>query len=305
MHVLSVKGILQYASPPFLRALEYTQDEIVGHHVEKIAHPQDLIPVTRELKEASIPMASLQAGSLRMQKTLNLLFRVKRKHSGMIWIESTGRLLVEPGKSRKSIVFSGRLRTLPELTWDAIERSGGLGRMKALDDRSCFWIRVSTATGLIISAETAVHSILGTTSDDLVGTPLRHILTAEENGQRAIDAINSCSTRKSGEYPVIVDTTLRSGVTGVLTPVDMVLYPPTSSLAPPPPPPFLMVQFRIRSPSSFAPRKGLKVVTAPSNEAVYHELRFKSDTNWNYEAETIRQNNEMMTEKIEELIGPK
>jgi len=51
---------------------------------------------------------------------------VRRKYSGYIWLECNGRLYVEQGKGRKSVVLTGRKRQMPRLAWSTIAQAGGL-----------------------------------------------------------------------------------------------------------------------------------------------------------------------------------
>ncbi|KIJ38881.1 hypothetical protein M422DRAFT_258287 [Sphaerobolus stellatus SS14] len=65
IHVLSLKGSLLYVSPAITRVLGYTASELVGRSISDLCHPADIVPVMRELKEAS--SASAGAGSVPAQ----------------------------------------------------------------------------------------------------------------------------------------------------------------------------------------------------------------------------------------------
>ena len=71
--------------------LEYDPSELVGQTISSICHPSDIVPVMRELKEAGNTPHSY----------VNLLYRIRRKHSGYVWMEAQGRLHVDQGKGRK------------------------------------------------------------------------------------------------------------------------------------------------------------------------------------------------------------
>ena len=61
----------------------------------------------RELKESSVP--DTVTGSRR---TVDLLFRARSNSKGYVWVESRGRLHVEPGKGREAIILNGRARPM-------------------------------------------------------------------------------------------------------------------------------------------------------------------------------------------------
>jgi PAS domain S-box-containing protein len=82
VHVLSLKGSLLYVSPSAKRLLEYEPNELVGKTLSSFCHPSDIVAVLRELKES---------GS-GMHPHVNLVFRIRRKHSGYMWIEAQGKL---------------------------------------------------------------------------------------------------------------------------------------------------------------------------------------------------------------------
>jgi len=169
IHVLSLKGSFLYVSPSVRHILEYEPEELIGKSISDVTHPSDIVPVMRELKESSTIVQSGNHGG-SVQKTVNLLLRVRRKTSGYVWIESQGRLHVEPGKGRKAIILSGRKKEVPRLQWSSIARTGGLG------DRE-FWVQISV-DGLVLVASAGVSEIMGYTPDEFLGTNLivDHIL---------------------------------------------------------------------------------------------------------------------------------
>ncbi|KAG9095836.1 blue light receptor [Ceratobasidium sp. 370] len=169
IHVLSLKGSFLYVSPSVRHILEYEPEELIGKSISDVTHPSDIVPVMRELKESSTIVPSGNHGG-SVQKTVNLLLRVRRKTSGYVWIESQGRLHVEPGKGRKAIILSGRKKEVPRLQWSSIARAGGLGDKE-------FWVQISV-DGLVLVASTGVHEIMGYTPDEFLGTNLivDHIL---------------------------------------------------------------------------------------------------------------------------------
>ncbi|KAM3451181.1 hypothetical protein MY5147_009145 [Beauveria neobassiana] len=80
IQVLSLKGLFLYLSPACKRVLEYDAAELVGNSLSSICHPSDIVPVTRELKDATTG------------DQVNIVFRIRRKQSGYTWFESHGSL---------------------------------------------------------------------------------------------------------------------------------------------------------------------------------------------------------------------
>jgi PAS domain-containing protein len=158
IHVVSLKGNFLYVAPSVRRVLGYEPEEMVGGSISDYAHPEDVVPLMRELKEGSATglaavsatsssgdsgegggntaatdqssssHAVAMAGNMQMApRTVDLLFRARTKAGPYVWIECKGRLHVEPGKGRKAIVLSGRAKEMPKLEWHHIARGGGLG----------------------------------------------------------------------------------------------------------------------------------------------------------------------------------
>ena len=308
VHVFSVKGILQYASPSLLRALEYTLDELVGRSIGEIAHPQDLTPVMRELKEASSFVETPTSTSLRpVQKTVQLLFRVRRKRSGFVWLESSGRLHMEPGKTRKSIIFSGRLRELPAFNWGSVAMAGGLAPpndpSSSNESESEFWAKVSSVTALFLFAESKVAEVLGSSAEEMVGTSFLDVVDDVDKA-RVIESIHNYIANDTTGDPYTLSATLISRADARRHPMDIVVYPPLRSDAgaaviKPASPSSYIVQFRPR-------RNGFvraKSTVHASTSKIYDELDVSRGTNWNYERETIRQNNEQFRTEIANLLA--
>ena len=108
IHVLSLKGFFLFVAPSIRNVLGLEADELVGESIAEYCRPADLVPLMRELKESSVP--DTVTGSRR---TVDLLFRVRSKSEGYVWVESRGWLHVEPGKGRKVIILNGGVRSMP------------------------------------------------------------------------------------------------------------------------------------------------------------------------------------------------
>lgn len=153
IHVVSLKGNFLYVAPSVRRVLGYEPDEMVGKSLSDYAHPEDVVPLMRELKEGSATglAATLSTSTLddgggscsnssgleqvsspvvtgpaMAPRSVDLLFRARTKVGVYVWIECKGRLHVEPGKGRKAIILSGRAKEMPNLNWGSIAKSGGL-----------------------------------------------------------------------------------------------------------------------------------------------------------------------------------
>lgn len=169
MHVLSLKGSLLYVSPSSKRLLEYDPTELVGRTLSTICHPSDIVAVLRELKEAG------------PNTPVNIVYRVRRKNSGYVWLEATGKLhrewlnscfsyraleltsrlppAVEQGKGRKCVILVGRPREVYRMSWSDLERLGGFGSTE-------YWSKL-TVGGLYLYSTPSVEKVLGKTSEQM------------------------------------------------------------------------------------------------------------------------------------------
>lgn len=169
VHVLSLKGLFLYLSPSCKRILEYDTSDLVGNSLSTVCHPSDIVPVTRELKEAS-------SGS-----PVNIVFRIRRKNSGYCWFESHGSLFVEQGKGRKCIIFVGRKRPVIALSRRSLESHGGIGDSE-------LWTKLSTS-GMFLYVSSHIRSLLDLQPEALVGTSIQDLMRRETRAEfgRAIE----------------------------------------------------------------------------------------------------------------------
>ncbi len=148
-----------YLSPSSRKVLEYDPSELVGTALSSVCHPSDIVPVTRELKDTSTGAA------------VNVVFRIRRKHSGYTWFESHGSLHLEQGKGRKCIIMVGRERPVYALGRDEILSVGGFGESE-------LWTKMSTS-GMFLFVSSNVRSLLDRQPDDLVGTSAQALMRAD------------------------------------------------------------------------------------------------------------------------------
>ncbi|KAI1803552.1 PAS domain-containing protein [Daldinia bambusicola] len=163
VHVLSLKGLFLYLSPSCKRILEYDATELVGSSISSISHPSDIVPVTRELKDAT-------NGS-----SVNIVFRIRRKQSGYTWFESHGSLFVEQGKGRKCIILVGRKRPVFALSRRELELNGGIGDSE-------LWTKLSTS-GMFLFVSANVRSLLDLQPENLVGTSIQELMRKESRAE--------------------------------------------------------------------------------------------------------------------------
>lgn len=159
VHVLSLKGLFLYLSPSSKRVLEYDTVDLVGNSLSSVCHPSDIVPVTRELKDAT-------AGN-----QVNIVFRIRRKQSGYTWFESHGSLFVEQGKGRKCIILVGRKRPVFALSRKILETNGGIGDTE-------IWTKLSTS-GMFLFVSSNVRSLLDLQPELLVGTSIQDLMRKE------------------------------------------------------------------------------------------------------------------------------
>jgi PAS domain S-box-containing protein len=156
VHVLSLKGLFLYLSPASRKVLEYDASELVGTALSSVCHPSDIVPVTRELKEAS-------SGA-----PVNVVFRIRRKHSGYTWFESYGCLHTEQGKGRKCIILVGRQRPVYALAKSEITTEGEIGESEV-------WTKISTS-GMFLYVSSNLKTLLDRSPEDLIGTSIQALM---------------------------------------------------------------------------------------------------------------------------------
>lgn len=163
LHVLSLKGLFLYLSQASRKILEYEPHELVGAALSSVCHPSDIVPVTRELKDTT-PGA-----------TVNVVYRIRRKHSGYTWFESHGALHTEQGKGKKCIILVGRERPVY-----ALQRSE-LVNVKEIGENE-LWTKMSTS-GMFLFVSTNARSLLDRQPDELRGTSAQALMRSESKAE--------------------------------------------------------------------------------------------------------------------------
>ncbi|GAA5995247.1 hypothetical protein JCM11641_003828, partial [Rhodosporidiobolus odoratus] len=146
IHVVSLKGAMLYVSAAARQLLEYEPDELLGKPLASFCHPADIVSVQRELKEAGVSS----------NPVVNLLYRIRRKNSGFMWLAAQGRLHLEPGKGRKCVILTGRPCHVYHMSWRDLEVQGGMSG-NATDE---FFAKVCV-DGIFLTATKAAEQVLG------------------------------------------------------------------------------------------------------------------------------------------------
>jgi hypothetical protein len=325
VHVLSLKGLFQYVSPSVRRVLEYEPEDLLNKNIADICHPSDIVPLMRELKDSTHVTTDGQP-----TKNVALVFRIRRKHSGYVWIECAGRLHVEPGKGRKAVILSGRARSVPTLPWDSISKHGGLADNE-------LWVKMSFQ-GLILHVTESANSLPGLAADSLLGQSLYSFLPGGDNGPPSQSHVTSDPTSAISKLAHALASIVRSdGRMGAITvphrmvtksgktiDVDTTVYAPRATAAisrasseEEDSPTTGSTSSRSRSPSSNAiagiqPNtivaqiklrthvpKATRPIVHSASANVFEELETTRGTSWQYELHQLRLLNRRLKEDIQ------
>ncbi|KAH9885991.1 hypothetical protein C8Q73DRAFT_288713 [Cubamyces lactineus] len=367
IHVVSLKGAFLYAAPAVRSVLGYDPDELVGRSLTDFCHPADCVPLMRELKEASatpgpglhpsgapVSSSSASAGVSPTAETasaasavqalasgaaprpVDLLFRMQAKGRGYVWIECRGRLHVEPGKGRKAIILSGRLRNLPHLDWGPISRAGGLvsplykplpppihnslDGPQELSNNSPpsereFWGMLSpNATFLYAGA--AVRDVLGWGAGEIIGKPLADLVSgaSPQDVRTAVQVEMNKVLATAGVESAGLACDVHTKERGTVS-VHIVLY---RSCAPPSQQQQgpegvtdepagnggdaaaqapVVCQVKLCQGAAGTPPATLPLVHAPE-ESVFEETDLDRGSSWQYELQQLKYRNQRLVEEV-------
>ncbi|WFD42486.1 hypothetical protein MPSI1_001131 [Malassezia psittaci] len=127
VHFVTWHDELQYVSQSSLSLLGYHAEELMGKSVEEMCHPNDIVALLRDLKSiknkttrSSNPRPKPQMKQVRVDEgtsrhttlaEVNGLLRYNHKTNGLVWMDSTARLVQQQGgagrRARSVIVVSG------------------------------------------------------------------------------------------------------------------------------------------------------------------------------------------------------
>ncbi|SPO26313.1 related to white collar 1 protein [Ustilago trichophora] len=312
IYVLSLKGTFLYVSPSIERILGYSAEEVIGKSISEFCHPSDVVPVFRELKD-STSNASIAAAASRNLRTegianpltkggggqagprVNLIFRMRHKHDGHRWIESTGKLHLEQGKGRKVVISSGRPRPVYNLAWEHVRRG-------AESAQPSFWSKLSI-DGIFLSTTGPIAEVLNCDSKDVFG---RHVLevTNYEAAPSLLQALRSSQAMS-------VSHLMGDGVRNT-TPVFSSFYPSSAAAGPALPTVFVHVQ-RASAESSWMipnvayPKGGPQPAfdatgtSVDSLTSVFAELSTYRSSSWVFEMHQLKNVNRRLKDEIRAL----
>lgn len=264
----------------------------------------------RELKDSTHAPADGQSA-----RQVNLVFRIRRKNSGYVWIECTGRLHVEPGKGRKAVILSGRARNVPTLSWGQVSNHGGLGEVE-------FWSKLSHE-GLIIHATGTVSGVLGQPAEDVAGQSFFSLLPGGDNGPPKNEDPSSTVAMVSRALQTAVAGETRHGGVAIQhqmirksgSPVDVVsvFYNTIVTRSPSPDSSgfdeapkgsnYIVVQTKViltpaASANTLAQTTRSKPVVHSPSANVFEELETTRGTSWQYELHQLRLLNRRLRDDI-------
>ncbi|KAL0959515.1 hypothetical protein HGRIS_011225 [Hohenbuehelia grisea] len=321
--VVSLKGSFLYVAPSVRSVLGYEADELIGRSITDFCHPKDVVPLTRELKESSSmpsPGEGIHPASV-LPRTVDLLFRARRKGEAYVWVECRGRLHVEPGKGRKAILLSARAREMATCSWSQIARGGGLNRptrnartigtseeggveLEVTETEREFWGTLST-NGTFLSVSQGAPDVLGWSASELVGANVAQYVTGDDRTpatlQQTLARAYAQTSTASDDEPLTVSCRMRRKDSGHSR-VQLVLFAPSEAgttsgtSGPSIQPCAVMYQIRLAGDPEDGSKPSVLVHDLKSN--VFEELESSRETSWNYELQQLKIANQKLMEEI-------
>lgn len=275
VHVLSLKGVFLYASNSSVDMLEYEPEELIGNSLSSICHPSDIIPVMREIKEATTDP----------EKSINLVFRIRRRASGYIWIDCRGKLHMDQSKGRKCLILSGRERPVYKLLDTQI--SNDIAEEE-------YWGKLSM-NGLYLYVTPTCKNVVGFTFDSLEHESIYQYV---ENSA-VTDITRALNSVKEGEISRVRHTILNSK--GSYVPVLSTFYP-GDTVYKIGQPSFVLLQVKLlKNDLNTYPPSPPRSTHILEGENVFPELETTRTTNWQYELHQLQQSNKRLREQLEKV----
>ncbi|KAK4519536.1 Tricalbin-2 [Mucor velutinosus] len=285
IHVLSLKGVFLYVSNSSASMLEYEPEKLLGNSLSSICHPSDIIPVMREIKEATS----------NPDKMINLLFRIRRKLSGYMWIDCRGKLHMDQSKGRKCLVMSGRERPVYRLSRHQVMHQQG---EEGEEGGAEYWAKLSLA-GLYLHVTSTCKDVVGFTNDSLEQESIYQYvendsITEITKALKVIKEVRGVAT--------VSHTILNSK--GSYVPVTSTFYSGDSSNQPP----FVLLQVKLASATqpptlnNYIPSQHLSPDSI--NDNMFAELESFRTTNWQYELHQLQQSNKRLRDQLDKYNNP-
>ncbi|KII84303.1 hypothetical protein PLICRDRAFT_360200 [Plicaturopsis crispa FD-325 SS-3] len=294
VHVLSLKGVFLYAAPAVRDVLGYDPADLIGRAIGDFCHPADVVPLMRELKDSSTTTTSPFLSSsfsaehttsriaLPAPKNVDMLFRMRvpGDETRFVWVECRGRLHVENGKGRKAVVLSGRVRSVPTISWGDVASAG------TRTDGDC-WGMLSARQGTVLSAGPGVRDVLGWSAEKMVGTNMADLVCDDAQRRQFTCALSA----QAGEVQCIMDT--KSG-----TSIDVrVRFFASREAGEEVTPPVVYHLCRAVSASSTPATPKPSLLRNPDGD-VLQELDTARGTSWQYEMQQVRFTNERLKQQL-------
>ncbi|KAL1742567.1 blue light receptor, partial [Schizophyllum fasciatum] len=303
VHVVSLKGSFLYVAPTVKRVLGYDASELMGKGLSDICHPADVVPLMRELKEAS-SIGTESSGDPSMPRTVDLLFRAQMKTGRYVWMECRGRLHVEPGKGRKAIMLSGRAREMMECRWGRLRAGGGLAQSTVGPNGAQvpreFWGTLASAAGGQAAFATVgggVADVLGWDAADVLGRTVG-ALVCDPSSAGLVDAevarMHAAHQAQGDDFPRTLALRMRTREGGEID-VRLVLYRPFAHRAVKQTVTAAPVIFQCASADALTASGEMR--HAPGAN-VYEEFEIARATSWQYELQQVRYANQRLLEEI-------
>lgn len=294
--VVSLKGAFLYVAPAVRRVLGYAPDELVGRSLTELCHAADVVPLMRELKESSvlpapIPQPTDDASASAPThdpgpRRVDLLFRMPNKAGATVWVECRGRLHVEPGKGRKAIILSARVRAMPRLAWASVAPA---------PERE-FWALLG-ARGTLLFAGAAVRDVLGWGAGEVIGRPATDYV-ASGAGDADARAVLGAPGAEAGARSVLCEMRRKDGA---CVRVRVVLHraqadADADAIARGP----VVCQVRVCDGGAGEDAGAREGVHAPE-ESVFAELATARGSSWQYELQQLKYANRRLEEEVAAL----
>jgi PAS domain S-box-containing protein len=302
--VLSLKGSFLYVAPSISRALEYSPEEMAGKSVVEYCHPSDIVPLMRELKESSTILGPQEgqrfvSSLANVPKTVNLLFRARTKRDTYVWIECTGRLHVEPGKGRKAIILSARLRTMPRFGWRPAPDVVWQDQVGGRADAACEVWGMLSVGGTVLFMSANVKNVLGWGIGEVIGMSINDIIL-EPSTTNSLGAALQRAVQDKNRNTEVVECRARQK-SGDYTHLNITLYPLPAGADSQPDLRRLPVVCQIR-PISNKSTVERRLVTSVSRGNVFSE-QDAQEGSWQFELQQLKIENQKLVAEVEFLEG--
>ncbi|KAG6914901.1 hypothetical protein DXG01_014640 [Tephrocybe rancida] len=310
--VVSLKGAFLYVAPALSRLPGHDPSSLVGRAIADLAHPEDVVPLERQLKESSA-LVSATGGSEKEPhphaRLIDVLFRARTKGGRYVWVEARGRLHVEPGKGRKAIVLSARARGMPCVRWGDLLPSPPAASSDG-EQTEC-WAQLSglgPSAGAIVSASSALTALIGLEPKDVLGRRVPSLCVDQDREQveRVIREVEALRREGGGGGRRVCFVSLTSP-SGSPVRVRLVFYATRLECGEGlgVVPPVVLLHLCLAPPSSLQAHEheeGYRGTNDPT-ENIFAELEVRRGSSWQYELQQLRFANARLGEEVRGLEG--